>query len=223
DSSADRFSGKTALSMCDNTITYEKLKRLSEKTASHLQTHGIKRGDHVAILSENRPEWGIIFFGIAKAGATAVCMDPFLTTKEIEFILKDSESVCIFASESFVNTLKEISGSFPNLKDIINIEEIDDLQEDGFTTPGIDPDDTAILIYTSGTTGSQKGVMLSHGNIVSDTLASIERVPYKPGTNYLSLLPLSHMFGITVGLIAPLHNGGRCAYSPSLKGYEILN
>lgn len=221
--SASLFPDNIALSIGDKFITYKELKILSEKLTSYLQAYGIKKGDHIAILSENRPEWGIAFFGIIKVGATAVCMDSFLKEKEIEFILRDSESVYIFASETFVQILKDISGSLSNLKGIIELSEIHKLEVDSFSEPEIDPDDIAILIYTSGTMGSQKGVMLSHGNIVSNTSGAFERILYKPGINILSLLPLSHMFGVTAGFLVPLYNGARVTYSPSLKGYEILD
>ena len=108
------FSSNIALSVGDRSVTYEELESSSEKVASHLQAHEMGKGDHIAILAENRPEWGIAFFGIAKIGATAVCMDSLLREKEIEFILKDSQSVCIFVSETFLQTINNISGSLPN-------------------------------------------------------------------------------------------------------------
>jgi len=223
DNSTQLFLDNIALSMEDKVITYKELNDFSEKVASYLQTNRIKKGDNIAIISENRPEWGIAFFGITKVGATAVCMDPFLKEKEIEFILNDSESAYVFASETFVQTLKNISDSLPSLRGVIDLSKTCELQGNSFSSPKIDPDDIAILIYTSGTMGSQKGVMLSHRNILSDILGAFERVPYTPKTNFLSLLPLSHMFGITAGFLGPLYNGGRMAYSPSLKGYEILD
>ena len=217
------FSDNIALSLGDKSVTYDDLENSSEKVASHLQSCDVRKGDHIAILSENRTEWGIAFFGIVKVGAAAVCMDSLLEEKEIEFILKNSESVCVFTSETFVQMLNNISDSLPNLREIIQLGEIHRLEGHPFSAPAIDPDDTAILIYTSGTMGSQKGVMLSHRSIALDTAGIYERIPYKPGTTFLSLLPLSHMFGITVGFLAPLYNGATAAYSPSLKGYEILD
>ena len=220
--SARLFSGNIALSLGDRSVTYEELDSSAEKIASHLQAHKMGKGDHIAILSENRTEWGIAFFGIVKTGATAVCMDSLLKEKEIEFILKDSGAACIFASETFAPILNNISGSLPDLREVIQLDDIHRLEGRPFSAPVIGPDDTAILIYTSGTMGPQKGVMLSHRSVALDTAGIYERIPYKPGTTFLSLLPLSHMFGITVGLLAPLYNGARAAYSPGLKGYEIL-
>ncbi len=216
--SSQSFTEGIALSMGDTSITYKELRDSSERVASYLITQGVRKGEKVALLSENRPEWGVGFFSIINAGATVVVLDPTLKRKEIEFILRDSGTSFIFSSPSLLPLIPNL----PNLRGVLSLEELDRLQAPPFSPPGIEPDDPAVLIYTSGTMGSQKGVVLTHKNILSNLLAAFERVPYKPGTNFLSLLPLSHMLEITVGFLGPLYNGGRVTYPLSLKSYEIL-
>mgnify|MGYP006279180035 CR=1 FL=1 len=221
--SAGRFGSRTALVLGEQTVTYRELGERSSCIAACLRADGMGKGSRIAILSENCPEWGVTFFGILKAGATAVCMDPFLTIEEIRFILEHSDCSGVFASAAFTGTLHETADSLPRLRRVCDIGEIPgDEQQSPTQPPTASEYDQAVLIYTSGTTGSQKGVMLSHRNILSNACAAAARVPYGVGTTFLSLLPLSHMFGITVGLIGPLLNGGTIAYAPSLKGYEIV-
>ena len=219
--SAARFGDSAALVMEDRTVTYRELDLGASRIAAELRAQGIGRGARVAILSANGPDWSIAFFGIMKAGATAVCMDAVLTPEEIAFILDHSGASCIYASSAFIPSIEALRRSLPALHSILPIEDAGKTGDATGPAAEISDEDTAILIYTSGTTGSRKGVLLSHRNIVSNVLASSRRVPSRRGTCYLSLLPLSHMFGITVGLIGPLLHGGIVVYSPSLKSYEI--
>lgn len=220
--SAEHFSKMTALSMGDKSITYQALKESSESIESYLMVKGVKKRTKIALLSENRPEWGIAFFGIANVGATVVVMDPILKSNEIKFILNNSETSYIFVSGSFIHLIQSISYELPNLKEVISLENLTEIQGPMFIPVQIEPDDDAILIYTSGTMGSQKGVVLSHQNIITNLQSAFQEIPYKPGTKFLSLLPLSHMLEITVGFLGPLYNGGCIIYPESFKSYELL-
>ncbi|RKR81690.1 long-chain acyl-CoA synthetase [Mucilaginibacter gracilis] len=170
---------------------------------------GIKKDDKVAIMSPNRPEWNFCDFGIMQIGATQVPMYPTLSDADIEFILKDAEVKMIFVSD------KEIYGKIIAIKDkvapqliIYTYEKVNgakhwsevlqlgsehqepDLQQ---YRDKIQPDDLLTLIYTSGTTGTPKGVMLTHGNLVSNVLESSKLYPQEI-KRALSFLPMSHIF-----------------------------
>lgn len=170
---------------------------------------GIVKDDKIAIMSPNRPEWNFCDFGIMQIGATQVPMYPTLSESDIEFILKDAGIKIIFVSD------KEIYNKVNSIKDKVAPELIIYTYE---PVPGakhwnevlelgkknnepnlheyrdkIQPDDLLTLIYTSGTTGTPKGVMLTHGNLVSNVLESSKLYP-KEIRKALSFLPMSHIF-----------------------------
>jgi long-chain acyl-CoA synthetase len=170
---------------------------------------GIAKDDKVAIMSPNRPEWNFCDFGIMQIGATQVPMYPTLSDADIEFILKDAGVKIIFVSdkdiyakidnikakvapELIIYTYEKVKGakSWTEVLDLGKSHKEPNLQE---YRDKIQPDDLLTLIYTSGTTGTPKGVMLTHGNLVSNVLESSKLYP-KEITRALSFLPMSHIF-----------------------------
>jgi long-chain acyl-CoA synthetase len=220
--SAEKFSNQCAISLGDSSLTYKELHQLSGIIAARLTASGLKKGDRIAILLKNCPEWGAAFFGIMRIGGIAVCMDTFLTTDELTAILEDSEASCAFVSSDLSESLQTAVSKHLPVDKIVDIETVHSLPNASFTDTPVVTDDPAILIYTSGTTGSQKGVVLSHGNVMSNVLGGFDRIPYDPGMCIFSILPLSHMYGITAGLLVPLLNGAKIAYPLSLKADELL-
>ena len=173
---------------------------------------GIKPNDKIAVISStNRTEWNICDIGILQTGAQNVPIYPTICKEDYEYVLNHSEAIYCFVSDiSILEKLNQIKGN-TSLKDIFTFEDIagekswNEVLELGKDTSNQDevearknavsPNDLATLIYTSGTTGRPKGVMLSHGNIVSNVLASEAPVPLAYGTDKaLSFLPICHIF-----------------------------
>ncbi len=180
---------------------------------------GVRRGDRVSLHSENSAEWLICDQALLSIGAVDV---PIYTTQpgeQIKYILENSEAkVHIVSNDELFGDTKPIIKSIQNVEAVISIfgskheklHTFDSILEKGKQLEAeqpdlleelkseVEPDDLATLIYTSGTTGDPKGVMLSHNNIVSNILASLERVPFdgvvREGEQMLSYLPLSHVF-----------------------------
>ena len=180
-------------------------------------THsGVKRGDRVAILSENRPEWAIADYACLTAALTDVPLYPTLPADQIEYVLKDSGAVAIFVSNAEqAAKIASIRKELPALKTVIAFETgtptadttISALEEQGARDEtaqsvaeyrreaySVRPDDLATLIYTSGTTGPPKGVMLTHDNIHSNVAGTRTKIPFGGDDVSLSFLPLSHIF-----------------------------
>ncbi len=178
---------------------------------------GIKPGDKVAILSENRPEWALTDYACLCARAPDVPIYPTLTAKQTEYILRDSESVAVFCSTAAqVAKVLEVKGALPGLQQIIvfdgdaaagrpGVISLAALEGKGRAVVSRHPnwkaealsagsEDLATLIYTSGTTGDPKGVMLSHHNIWSNVQAALQMIPIGSGDECLSMLPLSHSY-----------------------------
>lgn len=170
---------------------------------------GIKRGDKVAVMSPNRPEWNFCDFGIMQIGATQVPMYPTLAAHDIQFILKDAEVKIVFvADQSLYDKINKVKEEAQLEIAIYTFDQIDTLpnwkavQELGKQNSQIDltdyqqqiqPDDLLTLIYTSGTTGTPKGVMLTHHNLISNVMYSSKLYPNQV-KRALSFLPLSHIF-----------------------------
>jgi long-chain acyl-CoA synthetase len=201
-----------------------------------LHTLGLKAGDRVAIVSENRLEWAIADYAILCVGAITVPVYPTLSPPQIEALLLDSKPVIVFVSTADI--LKKVLPAIKatRMRYVVafdaaiyqpGVMRIDALYELGrqstYDCPGnfqrsamaVKPDDIATIIYTSGTTGTPKGVMLTHRNLVSNILATRERLPIETGDVSLSFLPLSHIFQRHVDYALMLA-GATTAYAQSV-------
>ena len=219
-------------------ISHSEVAERVRHAARGLSSLGVRRGDRVAILSENRPEWAIADFACLTAGLTDVPIYPTLPADQIAFILKDSGSVAIFVSNrSQAEKIREIRSQLPSLKTVIGFDDspgltnmsIADLEKrgaQGETSVAVatykedallvKPDDIATIIYTSGTTGEPKGVMLTHDNIYSNVAASMRAIPFEGRDVGLSFLPLSHIFERMAGHYMMFATGTSIAYAESI-------
>jgi long-chain acyl-CoA synthetase len=178
--------------------------------ARALRQWGIGKGDRVAILSENRPEWMIVDFACATSGIIDVPIYATLTAEQTLYVLKNSGArVACVSTEEQLRKVQSIQAQTKVEKIVvmdelaeINVIPIWSLLREASTEPdsqfdatarSIQPDDLATLIYTSGTTGASKGVMLSHGNLATCAVMASKQAEWEPGDVYLSFLPLSHV------------------------------
>ena len=185
----------------------------------YLSSIGIKKGDRVAIFSENCPEWGMAYLGIVSIGAVAVPLDAQYTKVEVENLLSDSDSKAIFTSDSLLPVIKEASLSHA-VQIILLGAPVRDSPPAGL--PQVNDDDLASLLYTSGTTGVPKGVMLTHGNLLSNADAIIESGIVAQDDHVLGILPLHHSYPFMVCFLVPILAGGRVTYLNSLRGPDIV-
>ncbi len=215
----------------------EEFRTAVEETALGLAGLGIGKGDSVAILSENRPEWAFADFATLALGAADVPIYPSLTPTQVRYILSDSRAKAVFVSTpAQAAKVAEAKGELPGLGHVIGIEPapgtlpLAELRARGRAAlasepdavrkraAGVVPSDLATIIYTSGTTGDPKGVMLSHRNLVSNVLAAAAVFPQiQPDWTALSFLPLCHSFERTAGHNFMLHSGVTIAYAESVE------
>lgn len=220
-SSFERFADLPALAFVDGqSYTYAEVGAEVDRLQKMLRMKGIDKGDKVAILSANTPYWGMAFFAITGMGAVAVPLLPDFNPSELENILDHSEAKGIFISEALKY---KITGENANPDKEILVISLDNFEvvvnksykgsRPGVEISEVEPDDLASLIYTSGTTGRSKGVMLTHKNLVTDSITS-GKIHFMDTTDsMLSVLPLSHAYENTLGLILPL-SGGASVYYP---------
>lgn len=185
-----------------------------------LEKNGIAPGDKVAILSSNMPNWGITYFAITFMGAVAVPILPDFSSTEVGNILEHSGAKAIFISSPLLPRIEGIKSE--NVATYILIEDFSPLFMNRNTAefhPYAIPareyipseEDLASIIYTSGTTGRSKGVMLTHRNIVFNAMKGRLIQPINEEDRFLSVLPLSHSYENTLGLILPML-AGSCVY-----------
>jgi|WetSurSiteA1Bulk_404760.scaffolds.fasta_scaffold07460_3 long-chain acyl-CoA synthetase len=198
---------------------FESAKEIRALTAL-LENIGIKPGDKVALLSNNMPNWSSAYFSITFMGAVVVPILPDFSATEVSNVLTHSGARAIFVSSSQLPKLEEFKSE--DLKTGILIEDFSILFSenksiifDAFSEPKktytVAEDDLASIIYTSGTTGRSKGVMLTHKNITFNALKGKVIQPVDENDRFLSVLPLSHTYENTLGLILPVL-GGACVY-----------
>lgn len=217
-------------------ITFDTLLARVHRVYAGLKELGLQAGDRMAILSENRPEWAIADYACLAARLADVPIYPTLTPAQTAYILRDAGAKGIFVSSAdHLRKILEIRHELPDLRHIVLFDGASD-RPDVLTLAALEargsaararhadwraealsvaPDDLATLIYTSGTTGEPKGVMLSHGNITSNVVASLQVLPVGDGDEFLSFLPLCHIFERMVGHYTMLQAGAIISYATS--------
>jgi long-chain acyl-CoA synthetase len=218
-------------------LSYDELLERVQALSLGLAELGIRAGDRVGILSENRPEWAIADYACLAARCADVPIYPTLPARQIEYVLRDSGAAAIFVSTAEqLAKVREIRPNLPALQHVIAFDEglggnavldLDAVYARGRAVADRGPawrdaaltavpDDLATLIYTSGTTGDPKGVMLTHGNITSNVVAGLEVLPLREGDECLSFLPLSHIFERMAGHYCMMQSGSVINYATSI-------
>ncbi|MFA6499033.1 MAG: AMP-binding protein [Desulfurivibrionaceae bacterium] len=224
-------------------MRYGEFHKKSLEVAALLKEHGIKKGDRVAILADNSPQWGMAYFGIIRLGAIAVPILPDFPEADIKHILDETGAKILFTTQRQMEKLYELADN--RLKTVITLDDAADQNSLVTTIPFskflitardlpekkknlaadlADPDDTASIIYTSGTSGHAKAVMLSHKNFISNVRATLAIFPDEPvqGWTFLSVLPMSHAYEFTTSFLVPLATGSRIVYAGKTPTPTVL-
>jgi long-chain acyl-CoA synthetase len=210
-------------------FTFGEVHRYAARVGSALLSAGVVHQDRVMLIGENRPEWGISFFGILRAGCTAVPVDKEISEAEIVNIARRSEAKVCLITEQLLEKHPKLENSFAaaglGLK-VMSFGEAfagDSLQKDGLgaVKKGASPDDVASLLFTSGTTGNPKGVMLTHRNFTALVSKLGGAFDIGVGDGVLSVLPLHHTFEFSAGFLTPFSQGAEVAYLDELTSDRI--
>jgi long-chain acyl-CoA synthetase len=224
-------------------LNHEQLRDEVECFALGLLNLGVKKGDRIGLVSENRIEWVVADLAIASIGAVSVPLFPTLTPKQEEYIFNNCGASAVIVSNNFqLKKILEVNKNIPTLRHIIVINN--DFQEDdvniknmqGVLATGCDirpreqrrniimehaakveADDLLTIIYTSGTTGDPKGVMLTHKNVISNVKDSREAVQFKEQDIFLSFLPLCHSYERTTGYYSAFSIGATIYFAESIE------
>ena len=212
--SVEKFASKIAYSMFDGEdVTYAEAGRRIAHVQEILTSSGLRPGDKVALLSSNMPNWGICYFAVTSAGMVAVPILPDFSGEELDMIIEHSEARALLVSDRLFTKLSR--KTIDRLNVVVRTKNLGvisrHVREEGAT--GIpQPEDLAVIIYTSGTTSKPKGVMLTHRALCKQVEISAAIFPVDGGDTFLSVLPLSHTYECSIGMIYPFSMGARVVY-----------
>lgn len=239
DRTCEQFPDRTALAWADgDALNYAEVRREIDALILLMQEHGIVKGDRVAILSQNMPNWGVAYMAITSMGAIVVPILIDFHVNEIIQIIRHSGAKMIYVSAAqyekigyadwdpapimiSMDNFEELTPALPRdkIKAILqeqgkklNILKRRALEAVGLLNTTVEEDDIAAIIYTSGTTGSSKGVMLTHKNIVFDAHITMKIQPVTEQDRLISILPLPHTYECTIGLVIPMMQGAAVYY-----------
>ncbi len=221
---ARREPTRTALVFEDSSLTFAELDTRVNRLANALAERGVGRGDKVAVLMYNRLEVVESFFACQKLGACPVPVNFRLAPSELSYILENSDAVAILTDGELAALALQSSAAVAAIRFVATTgeavpgaESYEELVAGGAPTAPdaeVDEDDLAFLMYTSGTTGRPKGAMLTHQNLVMNTVNWIIEMEAGPGDIWLSGLPLFHIGGVN-GLLPFIYLAGTCIITPS--------
>jgi len=230
DSSCDKFGDRPAVSFAfQKPLTYRELRARVLKVAARLQGLGLQKGERVAILAENSPQWCMVYLGAVRLGVVVVPILPDFPESDVLHILPEAGARVLFTTEKQLDKVGELPES--TLEKIITLDDYQGNREtievitfsafmapgqEGsareFTAPPVASEDLASIIYTSGTSGHSKAVMLSHGNFCANVHSASGLINITPDWSFLSVLPISHAYEFTVGFLLPIRQGARVVY-----------
>jgi len=212
--SVERFAPKVAFSMFGGEeVTYAEAGRRIEKVQQILTGAGLRPGDKVALLSSNMPNWGICYFAVTSAGMVVVPILPDFSGEELDMIIEHSEARALLVSDRLFTKLSK--PTIERLNVVMRTKNLGIISQrrcEQGSTAVPQPDDLAAIIYTSGTTAKPKGVMLTHAALCSQIDLSSAIFPIDTDDVFLSVLPLSHTYECSIGLIYPFSMGSQIAY-----------
>jgi len=239
---AEEHRGRNALSFYGTTFEFGRLQALVEKMAASLSAAGVSKGDRVALMLPNCPQYVISFFATVRVGAVVTQVNPMYVEREIEHILTDSgaETIVVYAA-----VYERVKAVLPDtsLKNVIVVDFVDEpeglnaghhafgafLSTDADPAPDVEIDpaeDVAALQYTGGTTGVSKGAMLTHRNLVANVQQAIDVFVQNPdqftGRKCVGALPFFHIYGLTCVMLFGIRLGVEQALLPRFEVEEAL-
>ena len=240
DRCALRYSSLPAVGMALETpLTYQQFHQRIISLARLLQSEGIVQGDRVALLAENSHHWGTAYLAIVRLGAVAVPILPDLPEADVRHILTEMQCRLIFITQRQIEKIYDLKQT------LARIVTLDDYVDGGgfvlaepfsrylqraeeqrpasaLPLPTVGGDDLASILYTSGTSGFSKAVLLTHFNLCANAQAASRLLEIRPGSTFLSVLPMSHTYEFTVGFLMPLIKGCRIVYAGKTPTPAVL-
>jgi long-chain acyl-CoA synthetase len=243
ENAVNRFSEKPAFTFYGKVFSYQETKMIVDRLASALHKEGLKKGDRVAIMLPNCPQYIFTLFAIFRLGGIAVQVNPMYVEREIEFVLEDSGAKFMIALDAFYSKIKKVQ-SDTSLKKVIVVSFGGEKQELGegdyyfeqklqgdIITPEVEInpyEDIAVLQYTGGTTGVPKGVMLTHNNLLANFNQVCDFIystcDYIPDSfKMITVLPMFHVYGLSSVALCGIREGANQIVLPRFDIKEVID
>lgn len=212
--SVEKYGDKTAFSMLGSEeVSYNEVGRRVKQVQELLFGAGVTAGDKVALLSSSMPNWGVCYFAITTAGMIAVPIMPDFTSEEIDMLIKHSEAKALLVSDKLFNKVpKDTVSSLNIVVRTKNFSVVSQMVKGVGEAIVPKPEDLAVIIYTSGTTSKPKGVMLTHGSLAQQINMIYGLYPIGVEDSMLSVLPLSHTYECSLGMLYVFATGASTTY-----------
>ncbi len=224
---AVRMPDRVAVRFAGTDTTFAQLDKMSNQIANYLKSRDIGPGQHVALYCINSPHFMASYFGILKTGATVVPINLLLHPEEVLYLLNDSEAVALIYHEVTDKAVAALHPKLENIKTFVAIgktavdtaDSFEAIVSEGPADPIlVEPDeehDVASLLYTGGTTGLPKGAMLTHNNLLSNVASAVKALKIDQYDDiFITVLPMFHSFGATVGFLSPVAAGSKVVAVP---------
>jgi long-chain acyl-CoA synthetase len=214
--SAEQYAGNVAFIHGDRKITYRDLDRAACALGNHLRSLGIGKEDKVSLMLPNCPEFVISYFAIQKIGGVAVTLNVQSTPYELKHLLGNSDTRCLITQETLAKRFEEIQGELPLCRHLITTTGLEEespfgkiIAEGPHTVeiPEMAGDDPAVMIYTAGLTGKPLGAVLTHHNLLTQSVLLRTICQMDDRNIGLAVIPLFHSFGAVANMLAPLRIG----------------
>ncbi len=244
DISCRKFRELPAIGMAlEEPLTYKGLHQRILALAAGMRELGVGPGDRVAILGENSHHWVVAYMATMRLGASTVPIFPELPEADVHHILGEMRCDLIFLTQKQIEKIYDLKHQ---LKHVVTLDDYRDdtglinlrtfsevmaealerfgeeARDERLSFPAVGKDDLAAILFTSGTSGFSKAVMLTHANLCANAYSANSLVQIAPGWVFLSVLPVSHTYEFTVGLLLPLLKGARVAYAGKTPTPAIL-
>ena len=206
-------------------VTYNQLARMAAQARARFAAKGLGRGDRCVILAENDARWCAAFLGILQIGAVAVPLDTNYAAKQIALLVQDSGARLMVASpkmEAVARQAASLAGAACTVLPLGGGEEEGASDAPAAAAGPAVREDAAVILYTSGTTSDPKGVVLTHGNLLSELEGILRTIWLDERDVLLGVLPLYHALALVANLILPLSIGARVVYLEALNSTELL-
>lgn len=238
--SASRWPDNMAISYYGEKWTYSELKEQVDAFASALQQIGVQKGDRVALMLPNCPQYIVSYYGVLSVGGVIVQINPMFTERELHYMMEDSGAETIIALESSASIIKAVQSDTKLQNTIlVSLESSKNslLHEQSYETffkkstgsikpVSLDPaEDLAIIQYTGGTTGRSKGAMLTHRNLIANVVQNddVLKSTLLPGVErILTVIPLFHVYGMTLCMNSGIYRGACLIVLPRFDKEEVL-
>ncbi|MET3194152.1 long-chain-fatty-acid--CoA ligase [Bacillus sp. OAE603] len=228
---AENYPNKAAVLFENEKITYRELNEYVDRLACNLASSGIRKGDKVALILGNCPEFIITYYGILRAGGVVVPINPIYSHEEISYILANSKTKAVIAHSLLETMIVSLMKEMKSIEKVYYVEtnhlefaweQLIAVEKSEYDFPLITEEDLAVILYTSGTTGRPKGAMLSQRNLCSNAESIAQLTEFTADDRILAVLPMFHIFCMSVCINAPIICGGTIVISEKFSPIDVI-